>query len=219
MESIFNEIKKYRIVPVIKIEDPENALPLADALIEGGLPVAEVTFRTDAAEEAIKKISEKRPDILLGAGTVLTIENVEKAVNAGARFIVAPGFNPVIVDYCISKNIPMVPGINNPSQAEWAMERGVKVLKFFPAEISGGVKMLKALGSVYDIKFIPTGGINLNNLDEYLSYERVLAVGGTWMVKVDLISSGRFDDLISGRQFDKIKTLTKDAVEKASSFL
>ena len=202
MNNIFFEIKKHRIIPVIKIENAEDALPLTDALAAGGLPLAEVTFRTDAAEAAIKTISDNRPDILTGAGTVLNVENVKKAVGAGARFIVAPGFNPTVVDYCISQNIPVVPGINNPSQAEWAMERGLEVLKFFPAELSGGVKMLKALGSVYNISFIPTGGVNINNLNDYLSYERVLAVGGTWMVKADLISEG---------SFDKITQLTREA--------
>ena len=202
MNNIFFEIKKHRIIPVIKIENAEDALPLTDALAAGGLPLAEVTFRTDAAEAAIKTISDNRPDILTGAGTVLNVENVKKAVGAGARFIVAPGYNPTVVDYCISQNIPVVPGINNPSQAEWAIERGLEVLKFFPAELSGGVKMLKALGSVYNISFIPTGGVNINNLNDYLSYERVLAVGGTWMVKADLISEG---------SFDKITQLTREA--------
>ncbi len=156
--NVFEIIRKHRIIPVIKIENSRDAIPLSDALLAGGLPLAEITFRTDAAEESIKRISDKRPEILVGAGTVLTVENVKKAVNAGAQFIVAPGFNPTVVDYCISQNIPVVPGINNPSQAEWAIERGLEVLKFFPAELSGGVKMLKALGSVYNISFIPTGG-------------------------------------------------------------
>ena len=207
MNEIFNKFRKYRIIPVIKIENSKDALPLADALLAGGLPLAEVTFRTDAAENAIKTISENRPEILVGAGTVLSVENVKKAVDAGAKFIVAPGFNPTVVDYCISQNIPVVPGINSPSQAEWAMERGLEVLKFFPAELSGGVKMLKALGSVYNISFIPTGGVNAGNLKEYLDYDRVLAVGGTWMVKADLISSG---------SFDKITQLTKEASASAS---
>ncbi len=208
MNSIFSEIEKYRIVPVIKIENAENAVPLADALTAGGLPLAEVTFRTDAAEESIRMIIGSRPDVLVGAGTVLTIENVDKAVNAGAKFIVAPGFNPTVVDHCILKNIPVIPGINNPSQAEWAIERGLEVLKFFPAEISGGVKMLKALGAVYNIKFIPTGGVSMSNLNEYLSYEKVLAVGGTWMVKADLINSGCFD---------RITEMTKEAVAAVNS--
>ena len=193
--DVFKRLAAEKIVPVIKLQTPDSAVPLAKALSEGGINVAEVTFRTDAAAESIKRIREDFPQILVGAGTVLTIENAKKAEDAGASFIVAPGFNPKIVEYCLSRNIPVVPGVNSPSQVEQAMELGLNVLKFFPAELSGGIMMLKTLGTVYNISFMPTGGLSEANFIEYLSLPNVTACGGSWMVKAELIESGNFDEI------------------------
>jgi len=210
MNDVLAKIGELGLVPVVKIEDAKDAVSLGKALIEGDLPIAEVTFRTAAAEEAIKTLTAELPDLLVGAGTVLTIENVKKAVAAGAKFIVAPGFNPKIVDYCVENNIPVTPGINSPTQIEMAIERGLMVLKFFPAEASGGLPLLKSMAAPYGgVSFIPTGGINQNNLNTYLSFNKVLACGGSWMVKADLISSGKFDE---------ITRLTKEAVATMLGF-
>jgi len=196
VNKILEEIGELGIVPVVKVEKPENALPLGRALTDGDLPIVEITFRTSAAEESIKTLTKELPELLVGAGTVLTIEQVKKAVSAGAKFIVSPGFNPKVVDYCIENNIPVTPGINNPTQIEMALERGIEVVKFFPAEASGGLSLLKSMSAPYPgIKFIPTGGINQNNLCSYLSDNKVLACGGSWMVKAELISSGNFDNI------------------------
>ena len=203
MDVVFEIIGKYKLVPVVKIEKASDAIDLGRALFEGGLPIAEVTFRTDAAEEAIRLMVKEHRDMLVGAGTVLTVENAKKAIGAGAAFIVAPGFNPEVVDYCISQGIPVTPGVTNPTQVEMGLSRGLQVLKFFPAEAAGGLKMLKAMGAVYDVKYMPTGGINVSNLKEYLAYDKILACGGSWMVKADLISSGNFAE---------ITRLTKEAV-------
>lgn len=198
-------IKQKKIVPVIVIEDVSKVEPLGNALINGNLPIAEVTFRTKAAKKAIKTFSEKFPEILTGAGTVLTTEQVDEAVNAGAKFIVAPGFNPRIVDYCIKKNITIVPGVNSPTLIELGLEKGLSIFKYFPAEASGGLKMLKAMSAPYgDIEFMPTGGINQQNILEYLSFNKVIACGGSWMVKKDLINNNKFDE---------IQTLCKQAVD------
>ncbi|OFW54279.1 MAG: 2-dehydro-3-deoxyphosphogluconate aldolase, partial [Actinobacteria bacterium RBG_13_35_12] len=160
------------------------------------LPIAEITFRTSAAEESIKVLNKELPDLLIGAGTVLTIEQVKRAVSAGAQFIVSPGFNPKVVDYCVENNILITPGLNNPTQIEMALERGIEVVKFFPAEASGGLPLLESMSAPYSgIKFIPTGGINLNNLTSYLSNQKVHACGGSWMVKDNLISSGNFEEI------------------------
>jgi len=196
MNEILERIGELGIVPVVKIEKAEDALPLGRALIDGGLPIAEITFRTSAAEDSIKTLTKELPNLLVGAGTVLTIEQVKKAVSAGAQFIVSPGFNPKVVDYCIENDIPVTPGINNPTQIEMALERGIEVVKFFPAEASGGLPLLKSMSAPYNnIKFIPTGGINQNNLCSYLSENKVLACGGSWMVKASLISSDNFDEI------------------------
>lgn len=202
-------IGEYGVVPVVVLKKTENAVPLADALVRGGLPCAEVTFRTDAAEESIRLMSEKYPEMLVGAGTVLTTEQVDRAVGAGAKFIVSPGFDPEIVDYCIEKNIPVFPGCITPSEVAQAVKRGLEVVKFFPAEQAGGVAMIKAMGAPYGmVKFMPTGGISANNLAEYLSCSNIVCCGGSWMVKGDLITEGRFD---------KITELTKEAVELVKS--
>jgi len=204
MNKTLEKIGELGIVPIVKIEKAEDALPLGRALIDGDLPIAEITFRTSAAEESIKSLTKELPTLLVGAGTVLTIEQAKEAVSAGAQFIVSPGFNSKVVDYCLENNIPVTPGINNPTQIEMALERGIEVVKFFPAEASGGLPLLESMSAPYTgIKFIPTGGINLNNLTSYLSNNKVHACGGSWMVKPELISSGNFDE---------ITRLTKEAV-------
>lgn len=196
MKTVEERIGELGIVPVVKIMNADDAVNLGKALVNGSLPVAEITFRTDAAEEAIKNLHNELPEILLGAGTVLTVEQVTRAVSAGAEFIVAPGFNPDVVDFCVANRIPVVPGVNSPTQIEMALKRKLKVLKFFPAEASGGLSMLNSMAAPYGtLKFIPTGGINFTNLNNYLQSDRVLACGGTWMVKPDLISSGRFEEI------------------------
>lgn len=209
VKTIAEQFHEYGVVPVVVLENAEDALPLAQALTEGGLPCAEVTFRTEAAEESIRQMSEKYPDMLVGAGTVLTIEQVERAVKAGAKFIVSPGFDPEIVDYCLEKDIPVFPGCITPSEVAQAAKRGMKVVKFFPAEQAGGVAMIKAMAAPYTMmQFMPTGGINAKNLKEYLEYDKILCCGGSWMVKGDLIRNGAFD---------KIRDLTKEAVALAAS--
>ena len=209
MKSMKKILEEYGVVPVVVLKDTKDAIPLADALIEGGLSCAEVTFRTDAAEESIRLMSEKYPEMLVGAGTVLTTEQVDRAVNAGAKFIVSPGFDAEIVDYCLEKNIPVFPGCITPSEVAQAVKRGLKVIKFFPAEQAGGVAMIKAMGAPYGmVKFMPTGGISAKNLAEYLSCSNIVCCGGSWMVKSDLIAEGKFDE---------ITALTKEAVELVKS--
>jgi 2-dehydro-3-deoxyphosphogluconate aldolase/(4S)-4-hydroxy-2-oxoglutarate aldolase len=211
MNKILEELCGYHIIPVVVLNRAEDAKPLAKALCEGGLKCAEVTFRTEAAEESIRIMASEYPDMMVGAGTVLTIEQVDRAVNAGARFIVSPGFDPEIVDYCIQKDIPVVPGCMTPSEVAQGVKRGLEVLKFFPAEQAGGIAMIKAMSAPYtSVRFMPTGGINAKNLEQYLSFGKIAACGGSWMVKADLIDAG---------DFDKIKELTKEAVELASSIL
>lgn len=207
MNKISEDIARYGVVPVVVLNDPAEALPVADALLKGGLPVAEVTFRTAAAEEAIRIIAAERPAMLVGAGTVLTIDQVDRAVAAGAKFIVCPGFDPEIVDYCIGKNIPVFPGCTTASEVAWGVKRGLTVLKFFPAEQCGGVATIKALCAAYvGVKFMPTGGIGPKNLKDYLSCDKIVCCGGSWMVKGDLIKAGRFDE---------IERLSKEAVALA----
>ncbi len=204
MEKMQEQLQKFGVVPVVVLNNAKDALPLAKALIEGGLPCAEVTFRTEAAEESIRKMAEKYPEMLVGAGTVLTIEQVDRAVNAGAKFIVSPGFDPEIVDYCLSREIPIFPGCVTPSEVAQAVKRGLKVVKFFPAEQYGGVSTIKALAAPYTmVRFMPTGGVSIKNLKDYLSCDKIIACGGSWMVKGDLIEAG---------EFDKIREMTKEAV-------
>lgn len=210
MNKILEKIGELGIIPVVKIEKAEDALPLGRALLDGDLPIAEITFRTSAAEESIKILTKDLSNLLVGAGTVLTVEQAKRALSAGAKFIVSPGFNSKVVDYCIENNIPITPGINNPTQIEMALERGIEAVKFFPAEASGGLPLLKSMSAPYSgIKFIPTGGINQNNLYSYLSDNKVLACGGSWMVKPDLISSGNFSE---------ITRLTKEAISTMLGF-
>ena len=195
-EKMNEQIASYGVVPVVVLNDTKDAKPLAEALVKGGLAVAEVTFRTEAAEESIRIMSEAFPEMLVGAGTVLTIEQVDRAVKAGAKFIVSPGFDPEIVDYCISKEIPVYPGTISPSEVAQAVKRGLKVCKFFPAEQFGGVNTIKALAAPYTmVKFMPTGGVNLKNLRDYLGCDKIAACGGTWMVKGDMIKAGKFDEI------------------------
>ena len=203
MSEILEKIKEIGIVPVIVLEDAKDALPLAESLMEGGLPCAEVTFRTAAAEDSIRAISQAYPEMLVGAGTVLTTEQVDRAVAAGAKFIVSPGFNPRIVQYCQEKGVTITPGCSSPTDIEQALEHGLKVVKFFPAEQLGGLAMIKALAGPYvDVSFMPTGGINAGNVKDYLAYNRILACGGSWMVKGDLIKAG---------DFQRITELVKEA--------
>ncbi len=209
MKTIAEQFTGFGVVPVVVLNDVKDALPLAKALLEGGLPCAEVTFRTEAAEESIRRMVKEYPEMLVGAGTVLTIEQVDRAVDAGAKFIVSPGFDPEIVDYCLEKNIPVFPGCITPSEIAQAVKRGLKIVKFFPAEQFGGVATIKALAAPYTmVKFMPTGGISAKNLKDYLECDKIICCGGSWMVKGDLIKAG---------EFDKIRELTKEAVELAKA--
>ena len=194
--AIYARIGSLRIVPVIAIENADAALPLADALLEGGLSLAEITFRTDAAAAVIEKIASQRPGILLGAGTLLNTQNLRRAAECGAAFGVAPGFNPEIVREALKIGFPFSPGVMTPSDIEGALSFGIKVLKFFPAGAAGGVKMLSSIAGPYahlGVRFIPTGGVNLNNMEEYLGEKSVLAIGGTWIATRDDIAAGRWN--------------------------
>ena len=204
MSTMADKFEELGVIPVVVLNDVKDALPLAKALYEGGLPCAEVTFRTAAAEESIRVMHEAYPDMVLAAGTVLTTEQVDRAVAAGAKFIVSPGFDPEIVDYCLSKEILVLPGCVTPSEVAQGVKRGLKVLKFFPAEQYGGVSTIKAMAAAYvGIKFMPTGGISPKNVKDYLTCDKIFACGGSWMVKGDMIAAG---------EFDKIKSLTEEAV-------
>ena len=199
------KIQAMGVVPVVVLNDAKDAEPLAGALVRGGLPCAEVTFRTAAAEESIRRMAAAYPEMLVGAGTVLTTEQVDRAVAAGATFIVSPGFDPEIVDYCLAKNIPVFPGCITPSEVAQAVKRGLKVVKFFPAEQFGGVNTIKALAAPYvGLKFMPTGGVSTKNLADYLGCKSIIACGGTWMVKGDLIAAG---------DFAKIEEMTRAAAD------
>jgi len=197
MHDVLKQIQEIGIVPVVVLDDVNDAEPLGKALCEGGLPCAEVTFRTEAAEECIRIMSEKFPDMLVGAGTVLTTEQVDRAVDAGAKFIVSPGLNPRIVKYCVEKGVPITPGCANASDIEQALENGLEVVKFFPAEPAGGLPMIKALAAPYvNVMFMPTGGISPKNVRDYLAYNRILACGGSWMVKADLVKNKEYDKIV-----------------------
>lgn len=193
-EAVIKRFTEIGIIPVVVLDDAKDALPLGKALTEGGLPAAEVTFRTDAAEESIRIMSEAYPDMIVGAGTALTKANVDRAVRAGAKFIVSPGFDPEIVRYCLSIDIPVIPGTQSPSEMIAAMDLGLDHLKFFPAEPSGGLKMIKAItAALTTIKIMPTGGVNAENVADYLKCDKIFCAGGSWMVKKDLIRAGQFD--------------------------
>lgn len=202
--DILEKLSLAGLVPVIKIDDPEDAVPLCKALSDGGLPVAEITFRTAAAEESIRRVHEELPHVILCAGTVLTTEQVDRAVNAGAAAIVSPGLNPEVVKYCLSKNIPVCPGTANPSDIEVALSFGLKAVKVFPAEAIGGIKLIKSMAAPYvGMKFMPTGGINEKNMLDYLSFDKILCCGGSWMVPGDAVKE---------KNWAKITELTRTAV-------
>ena len=204
MSEMLKQIEAFGVVPVVVLNDAKDAAPLAKALCEGGLPCAEVTFRTEAAEESIRIMATEFPEMVIGAGTVLTIDQVDRAVGAGAKFIVSPGFDPEIVDYCISKGIVVLPGCITPSEVAQAVKRGLEVVKFFPAEQFGGIATIKALAAPYtSVRFMPTGGISAKNLADYLGFKKIIACGGSWMVKGDMVAAG---------EFDKIKEMTAEAV-------
>ena len=204
-EDLKKRFEEIGIIPVVVLEDAKDAHALGEALMKGGLPAAEITFRTEAAEEVIRILSKDFPDMLVGAGTVLTCEQADRAVAAGAKFIVAPGFNPTVVKHCLDKGYPVTPGVQTPGEMEQAMELGLDFVKFFPAEPAGGLPMIKAVAAPYSkLRFMPTGGINKENVKEYLAYKKIVACGGTWMVKGDLIASG---------DFAKIEELTHEAAE------
>jgi 2-dehydro-3-deoxyphosphogluconate aldolase / (4S)-4-hydroxy-2-oxoglutarate aldolase len=202
--DIIDRMRQMGIIPVVSIPKLEHALPLAESLLEGGLPCAEVTFRTAAAAESMMEIRARFPEIFLGAGTVLTIEQAETAISSGAQFIVSPGTNPAVVDYCLAKGVAIFPGVCTPTEIETALAKGLDVLKFFPAEPMGGVGFLKAICAPYrQVRFIPTGGIDQNNLGQYLALTEVIACGGSWMVRPELMNAG---------EFDRISQLVKEAV-------
>ena len=206
MKSIF----EIGIIPVIAIDDPDKAVPLAKALVAGGLPAAEVTFRTAAAEESIRRICAEVPEMLVGAGTVLTREQADRAIAAGSQFIVSPGFNPDITRYVLEKGVAMMPGTATPGEMEQAMSMGLNVVKFFPAEQNGGVAKLKALAGPYgNLRWMPTGGVNTKNMMDYLNFDRIIACGGTWMVKKELIEN---------EQWEEITRICKEAVKTMLGF-
>jgi 2-dehydro-3-deoxyphosphogluconate aldolase/(4S)-4-hydroxy-2-oxoglutarate aldolase len=196
MNPVLKQMQEFGIIPVVVLNDTKDAEPLGKALVEGGIPCAEVTFRTEAAEECIRIMADKFPEMLVGAGTVLTTEQVDRAIAAGAKFIVSPGLNPKVVKYCVEKNIPITPGIITPSEMEQAIELGLEVVKFFPAESFGGLKTIKSMAAPYNkMMFMPTGGINPENVKEYLKFDKILACGGSWMVAGNLVKEGKFDEI------------------------
>jgi len=204
-QELISALQTFKVIPVIQIDDAAQAVPLAKALVDNGLPVAEVTFRTEAAAEAIRLMREAYPEMCIGAGTVLNAEQVDKAKAAGAEFVVAPGLNPTTVKYCQQVGMPIVPGVNNPSQIELGLELGLTFMKFFPAEASGGIAMVKSLLAPYvDVSLMPTGGIGKGNVSDYLGIDRVVCCGGTWMVAPKLIADGNWEEI--GR-------LVREAVE------
>jgi 2-dehydro-3-deoxyphosphogluconate aldolase / (4S)-4-hydroxy-2-oxoglutarate aldolase len=204
MSLMLHQLRQLAIVPVIVIEDAKHAAALADALVQGGLPCAEVTFRTDAAAQALRIMADKHPDMLIGAGTVLSPKQAADAKAAGAKFVVSPGFNPAVVDYCQEHDIPVYPGVATPTEIEMALAKNLTTVKFFPAEPMGGLNFLKAIAAPYGMmNFIPTGGISMKNIGEYLAFKRVIACGGTWMAPADWIAA---------RNFERIKEETAKAV-------
>lgn len=194
MTDVLTVLRQLRVVPMIVIDDPANAVPLAQALTDGGIACVEITFRTATAAEALRRIAAELPDVLVGAGTVLTTEQAAWAKTAGAQFVVSPGFNPRVVDYCLTHDLLVYPGVCTPTEIETALGKGLRVLKFFPAEPIGGLPYLKAISAPYrDVEFIPSGGINAGNLSAYLGFKRVVACGGSWMAPADWIAAGQFD--------------------------
>jgi len=204
MSNVQERIAEAKLLPVIKLNRVEDAIPLAEALSEGGLPVMEITFRTDAAEDSIRAVSKAYPGVLTGAGTVTTLEQVKRAHDAGATYVVTPGISRVVIEYCCKNNIPVYPGACTPTEIIQVMEFGLDIVKFFPAAQYGGLTTIKALSAPFPtVKFVPTGGVSESNLREYLAFPKVIACGGSWMVKEDLISTG---------DFKGITALVKEAV-------
>ena len=196
MTEMMKKLQKIGIVPVVVLDRVEDALPLAERLMKGGLPCAEVTFRTAAAEESIRKMAKEFPEMIVGAGTVLTTEQADRAIDAGAKFIVSPGLNPKVTEYVLKKGVPMTPGVCTPTEVEAALQFGLDVVKFFPAEPAGGLKMIKAMAAPYvGLNFMPTGGISAANVRDYLAYDRIVACGGSWMVSGKLVKEGKFDEI------------------------
>jgi 2-dehydro-3-deoxyphosphogluconate aldolase/(4S)-4-hydroxy-2-oxoglutarate aldolase len=210
-DAVLGRLRQLKVVPVIVMDDPDDAVPLAAALTDGGLSCAEVTFRTAAAGEALRRIAGEGTELLAGAGTVLTPNQAAEARAAGARFVVAPGFNPAVVDYCLEHGIPVYPGVCTPTDIEMALGKGLTTVKFFPAEPAGGVAYLKAVAAPYGMmEFIPTGGIGPQNLGAYLSFKKVVACGGSWMAP---------NEWIAAKQFDRIRDAARDAVETVESIM
>ncbi len=208
MADIAAKLGTNRVVPVVAIESAEQAAPLAEALLAGGLACAEITFRTAAAADAIRAVSGVQ-GMLVGAGTVLSIDQAKEAVDCGATFLVTPGFNGKVVQWCLEKDVPVAPGCATPTDLQMAVDMGLDVVKFFPAEALGGLKTLKAVAAPYTaMRFIPTGGVNAANLGDYLAFPRVIACGGSWMVKKDLIAAG---------DWARITTLAREAVQLAAA--
>lgn len=196
MNSAMKQLGEAGVLPLMTVNDPTDAVKVGEALLTGGLPVAEVTFRTDAAEDAIRLMAKELPELLLGAGTILTTQQADRARDAGAKFCVSPGFNPSVVSHCNAMGFPIAPGVCTPTDIEAAMEHGLTVLKFFPAEAMGGLKTLKAIAAPYSsIRFIPTGGVNAASLPGYLGFKKVLACGGSWLAPNELIDAGKFDEI------------------------
>jgi len=196
MENMKSQITSLGVVPVVAIDEAKDAFALGEALVAGGLPCAEITFRTAAAEESIRTLSQEFPEILLGAGTVLTIDQAKKAVDGGAQFLVTPGFDEAVVTWSMAQEVPIFPGVATPTEINMALRHGLNTLKFFPAEALGGVKTLKAIAAPYgDVRFIPTGGINPKNLPDYLKLPAVVACGGSWLVKKTMIAKGEFNTI------------------------
>jgi 2-dehydro-3-deoxyphosphogluconate aldolase / (4S)-4-hydroxy-2-oxoglutarate aldolase len=211
MTDVLDRLREFRIVPVIVIDDPEDAVPLAAALIEGGLPCAEITYRTAGAGGALRRIADEFPDMLVGAGTVLSPQQAAGAREAGAKFLVSPGSNPRVVEYCLEQEIPIFPGVCTPTEVEAVLELGIRVVKFFPAEPMGGVAFLKALAGPYTtVEFMPTGGIHAGNIGQYLSFRKVVACGGSWMAPAEWIRAREFERICqeTARAVQTVRTLT-----------
>ena len=205
MEQMLEQIEMRKLVPVVKLDRAEDAVPMGRALCEGGLPVAEVTFRTDAAEESIRAMKKAFPDMIVGAGTVVDLEQAKRAVDAGSAFLVSPGTSTKIIEFALEQGVPVFPGVCTPTEIMTCMEYGLPVVKFFPAKQYGGLDTIKALAAPFpSMRFMPTGGISTENAKEYLAFEKIVAVGGSWMVKETFVQEGNFAEIVR---------LTKEAVE------
>lgn len=196
-QDIFDTFHAVGLIPVVKIDDPDQAVPLAQALKSGGIRCVEITFRTAAAAESIRRVATQMPDVLVGAGTVTSCEQVDQAIAAGAQFAVSPGYQEEVIEHCLERGITVIPGVCTPSEVDAAIAKGLRVLKFFPVEAYGGVKAIKALSGPYkDIRWIPTGGINADNISDYLAVPSVLACGGSWLVDDQLLAAGEYEEIV-----------------------